>query len=478
MRAAAIGLLLLMALAASAQRPLTRAQVDDDLLLLRQALDSIHPALFRFQPQNEFEDRWRTLLRNAQEPMTDVDLYKDVQWLLASIRDSHTGMDGPPPSAEKIDVLPFLFFIREGRIFLTHNLMRGQEMPRGSELLEINGLAVSEITNLFLGLVPCDGFNHDACRYREIQRPAFFDVNMAVWFTLPSKLFLKFRPYGSDEVKTIKTWPITMAQRKKLYEKRYGPPPTAADEWQLEIDTATKTAYLKLGSFRTWDNGFDFRAFYDSAFAAIAQSGCTNLIADIRGNRGGTTNAAVEFVRWIAPRPFRWNSARYTRGKQWKALEPHLATYAPDFLNLPDSVFFPDSSGMWRIEAPNDRFTKLIEPQPNAFRGRVYLLVDEANSSAATSMAAVCHYNEFAELVGQPTAGLVEGPAAGITFYLTLPNSGIHVKIPAILNINHIPNPPIGVGVRPKWLVSTTVADQILGNDPVLSLTKKLIARY
>ena len=40
--------------------------------------------------------------------------------------------------------------------------------------------------------------------------------------------------------------------------------------------------------------------------------------------------------------------------------------------------------------------------------------------------------SERVTLVGEPTGGSAAGPTAGILFFLTLPNSGLTVNVPAL----------------------------------------------
>ncbi len=475
MRAVILLATLLLSLPCAAQYQLSRAEVDDDLQLLRHALDSIHPTKFRFQSKADYERNFNTLLRNAQDPMTDYDLYKDLQWFLAGLRDSHTGMDGTPITMPKPTVLPFLFKIREGKIILTHNLIRGVTLARGSQLHSINGLPVETILETFLGLVPCDGFNSDAAKYREIERPAFFDINMGLWFPLPEKLLLEFTEYGTNQQRYIDTWSTSMKQRLKLYERRYGPAPSANDTWNFEIDADNSIGYIQTGSYRTWALKQEFRTYYDSVFTALNKQQVQYLIVDIRGNRGGTTMAAVELARWIAPKPFIWNKQRKLINKRWPTLTKHIKTRDKKALTLPNSVFTPLPDSTFALKPEHDIFLRPFEPQPARFKGKVFLLTDEGNSSAAASLAALAKANNWATLVGQPTAGLAEGPAAGTSFFFTLPNSKLRIKIPVIFNVNAVPNPPHGLGTVPHIQVNTTIGDIIKEHDPVLEYVRNLI---
>jgi C-terminal processing protease CtpA/Prc len=76
------------------------------------------------------------------------------------------------------------------------------------------------------------------------------------------------------------------------------------------------------------------------------------------------------------------------------------------------------------------------------------------------------HYG--ARVVGEPTGGSVEGPTAGVIFVLTLPNSGIKVRVPGIRSWLNVENPPPGQGVVPDVEVQPTVDDWLAGRDAAL----------
>ena len=89
--------------------------------------------------------------------------------------------------------------------------------------------------------------------------------------------------------------------------------------------------------------------------------------------------------------------------------------------------------------------------------------------------AALAKANDWATLVGSNTGGSAEGPVASTTLFLTLPNSGIHLKIPAIFNKNAIHGPPTGLGTVPHIRVETSIHDLVWELDPVREYVRKLI---
>ncbi|MEM9314338.1 MAG: peptidase S41, partial [Pseudomonadota bacterium] len=86
---------------------------------------------------------------------------------------------------------------------------------------------------------------------------------------------------------------------------------------------------------------------------------------------------------------------------------------------------------------------------------------------AATTLLAMTKTGR-ATLIGEATGGAQAGPTANIIFFLTLPNSGIVVRVPAQRVVHAIDDPVEGRGFDPDIAAPTTLADWRAGRDPAL----------
>jgi hypothetical protein len=107
-----------------------------------------------------------------------------------------------------------------------------------------------------------------------------------------------------------------------------------------------------------------------------------------------------------------------------------------------------------------------IAASDSAFRGRTWLLVDAANSSATFRLARILKENRLATLVGEPTGGNRRGTTGGQLFFLRLPNSRIEVDVPLIAYEPLEPQPD--AGVAPDIVVEGRAADVAAGVDRAL----------
>ncbi len=115
--------------------------------------------------------------------------------------------------------------------------------------------------------------------------------------------------------------------------------------------------------------------------------------------------------------------------------------------------------------------SQVMEPQRDAFRGKVYLLISPYTFSAAESFALDIKESGNAILIGSPTAG--DTGNSPKTFHTS---NGIYFRIPTREpSISPKGFPMEGVGITPDYNVEQTVSDFMNSHDTVLDFTIDLI---
>ncbi len=191
---------------------------------------------------------------------------------------------------------------------------------------------------------------------------------------------------------------------------------------------------------RVRTEGEALRAFFTSA------KNFSHIILDLRGNEGGSTQYWVDNILL----PLQRGPLLYDVTFLMKDGMVNRYFTAGDQL-LPAKREWLDASGARAAnilveygvqpELAKD-FSFLVQSryrldppaQPSGFRGKIYVLCDEKNVSAAEAFIAMCKLTGFAKLVGSVTGG--DGLGSGDPMFLALPNSGLLVRYTAAYALN------------------------------------------
>lgn len=329
--------------------------------------------------------------------------------------------------------VPFYFRWLGERMIVTKSFATDPNLRAGTEVLEINGTPVATILRRLMTVARADGGN-DAKRvsYLEVQgtdRYEAFDVYFPLFFPHSDpQMTLRVR---NREETTIKVQPLTDEQRlapiKAREEAREGDTPV----WDFRLDGGT--GYLRMPTWALYESKWDWKGFLTQTFETLVKSQATDLVIDLRGNEGGL-GVGDEIVSHLVAGdlPEQPSTRRVRYRKVPDDLLPYLKTWDPSFKDWGESAVGP-KDGFFRLTRyDNDERGSVIKPASPTFKGRVWVLVGAANSSATFEFAQAVQQNRLGTLVGQPTGGNQRGINGGAFFFLNLPGSGIELDVPLI----------------------------------------------
>ena len=229
---------------------------------------------------------------------------------------------------------------------------------------------------------------------------------------------------------------------------------------------------MTIGTLLLYKMDFDHEAFYRRAFRTMTDQRTRRLIVDLRGNGGGTTAGIMDLLSYLVDEPIRTAHKQTTRCTSLGDVRPHMSTWQEEALDPPAEMFEPDPDGDgYRLRGPAN-WVQLKSPR---FQGEVVFLSDEANSSAITSFLGIVQDRQIGRIVGGPTGGSKEGPNGDVIFFLSLPASGMTVKIPGVRVHTAVRNFVPGRGVLPDVPVRVSPADLVAGRDPVMERARQLL---
>ena len=445
--------------------------VSGDVAILRDAYETLHPGLYRYNTPREMGARFDALARAWSRPQTRVEAYLSLSRFLTTVKCGHTYANfynqSDAVQAELFDaqrLLPFQFAWIDGRMVVLANQSGDGRLARGAEVLSVDGRSTRSILRTLMPYARADGSN-DAKRralleVRGFDRYETFDVFYGLVFRPGAQVRLRARPPAASRIETFSVPTIDLATRRSLL---IAEPEGNSAVWRLTYPRP-QIALLTMPNWALYDSEWDWRGFLDQSFAEIAARGVTKLIVDIRGNEGGNDCGDLVAARLIDAPIAREGYARRTRYRQTpERLNQYLDTWDRSFRNWGDDAVARDD-GFYDLRGETD--VDQIEPLGPRFRGDVDVLIDSQNSSATFQFASCIKNNRLGRLIGAPTGGNQRGINGGAFFFLRLPASGLEADLPLIARFSLTPKPD--AGIEPDVSIELTREDIAAGRDAAL----------
>jgi hypothetical protein len=456
-----------------------------DVAILRQAYSALHPGLYRYSTPAQMETAFRALEREFRHDRSLGDAYLAFSVFAAKVKCGHTyanfynQMKAVQEALFQAGRVPFHFRWLGMRMIVTKSFTSESRVQPGTEVLAINGTLVATILERLLTVARADG-NNNAKRvaYMEVQgidRFEAFDVYFPLFFpTTAPRMTLRLRGPTTSRPIDVSVQPLSFEARLSSIKD---PGAISGDgdgpffEFRLLDD---QLAYLRMPTWALYNTKWDWKAFLADSFRALAESGATDLVIDIRGNEGGNDVGDVIVSHLISapvPRQAADRLVRYRKVPD--ELVPYLDTWDPSFLDWGSSAI-ETTGGFYRLRRDaNDDIGSVITPASPAFHGRTWVLIGATNSSATFQFADVMQRNRLGKLVGQPTGGNQRGINGGAFFFLRLPHSGIELDLPLIGSFPKGSRPD--AGLKPDVLVVPTVSDIAQGSDAEMDAVRNQI---
>jgi hypothetical protein len=471
-----------------AVRLLSPEEATRDIALLRRALETVHPGLYRYSAKAQIDAAFARLEAATSRPITDLALHGEIARMLAAIHCDHTKaeMSGAMTAFRTANPthLPLRFQLIEGRMIVVSNDGQTGAPPVGSEILNINGTPVPQLLLKLAPLVSYDGTTDQAIAAKLADDSDLmgddFNENYPSLFGFPEAWQIEWKQVGSQNASTATLRPIRFAQWTGLA----GPGAKYRGEFYNSVSWRLngKVARLGIDTFVNYRNPVQASAFLGGFFAAMEEAGTEHLIVDLRNNGGGSEDVSVALGRYLIDRPFTWSKPIRYKAVRYGDLPQYFETWGDreGRFNPPLTNFTQTADG-WFDRIPVLRGSQVtdgdttFEQQPVAsggFRGRITILSGPRNGSGATRTIAQLKEKAAATIIGEDSAGSAEGPTAGSIFLLELPASGIKVRVPEAWNRTAITSWEPGKGVAVDQLVVPTLADFEAGRDRTIGVAQ------
>jgi len=483
MRSATIflALLLVAPLDATQSSTLQPAQLQQDFDVLRRALEEAHGGLYRYTPKAELDRSFAAFRARLDRPMAPLEFGAALSEALAMIRDGHTRLeygDATMKALSAARLLPLRVANEGGRLIVLGNDTHADRSIRpGMELLSVNGRAAAALIGAVAPKMPADGFIETGKAWRLARG---FAQNYWLYVEQTSTFTVTARdPSGRTVSASLEG--VTSADRAKVENPVNAEVVTSLarlegsrDNVSLSFPNGDDVGLLRVRAF----DGETFLTSLETAFASLRDKKTRGLVLDLRGNGGGVDTYGAALVAHFMTTPFRY----FDRIK--------VTTVAPSFATWPPGTAGRLKSGT--RPAPDGGFLVAPELHPGvaeqkaaavSFTGKVVVLTDGGSFSTTADVCAQLRSRTQATFIGEETAGAAEGNTSGLNAQVTLPNSGLRLKIQMYGYWNALGTGGRGGvsgfrpgrGTLPDVTLVRTVANVLAGVDPVVDQAVALL---
>lgn len=456
------------------------ADVADDALILQHVYEQLHPGLYRYNSPDATRANFEKLHQDLGAASSLAEAYLALSRFTATVRCGHTYANfyNQSESVQKAlfqqpNRVPFYFVWIRGTMVVTQDFTEDHRLPRGTEVITINGINTQTLLSQLMTVARADGDNN-------AKRVALMQVQgLDAYESFDIYVPLLFPAIGQDQTLTIRRpgrkQPEQVTVHAETYAQRLSHRPvksSATAGWTLTFPRED-LAVLNMPTWALYNSNWDWKGFISASFAQVQQHRTRVLVIDLRGNEGGLDVGADILSHLVDHATDVSSPERLVRYRHVPTeLRPYLHTWDPSFFDLGADAQ-DRNDGFYALKPDDDGVNAgHLTPASPHFDGRVYVIVDATNSSATFQFAQIVQQLKLATLVGQSTGGNKRGINGGAFFFVRLPHSGIEVDLPLVATVP--PQSEPDEGVTPDLPIERTADDIRVGRDPEMDLIKRI----
>jgi hypothetical protein len=403
--------------------PYTAKELREDFQQLRDAMESLHPKLYAFESEREFDRLFDEQYAGIDHSMEIEEFYAIVKPVVARVGCGHARVYAPAwywhRNPDRMFPLALVFL--ETGTYALRSHVDTTTVPPGSEIVSVNGRSVVEIADRMRANISADGYNE---QWKLFRLNRAFERLYGLLYGYPDDFVITYRAPDGSKVQQATLPPVRLEDIDDSTDPRQ-----ATGEWidgnlGFEIVEERGVAVMTITTFGYYDNREKFGAYIDDAFEKIRAANITNLVLDVRGNDGGDPFCTVPLLSYIEPRPVPYFSRRHRQYEE---------------------------------------FARPIPMAQNPFEGNLVILIDGGCYSSTGHLAAVLDYNDIGTFVGTETGGTFTCNDASKS--IVLHNTGLQINMPRMTFVAAASGMNPARGIMPDHWVAPKIEDLIEGRD-------------
>ncbi|WP_304065360.1 S41 family peptidase [Pedobacter glucosidilyticus] len=449
-----------------------------DYQILKTSLLEAHPGIYWYIDSIVLAQKFDSVENLLNKPLTSLAFYRYVAPLITEIKCGHTRLVYPNKKytlAEKQalkakGVHPFNQFkiaLDEDKVFIKSvRDSSSHPLKPKMQILSIDAYPVNTIIKKANQLFSSDGYN-------KTLQPYIIENNFGYYYQLNFKksdsILLKIKQ--DTLIKDVNLGFKKIKSSSKKIDKKLvylGKDADGKPILDLKIDTLTKVAILKVGSF-SFEQA-NFSKFYRQSFKKLKEQKINNLILDLRGNSGGRLSACNKLFRYLYDQPAIFNQRVEVKERYISTRKYFQNSWFYNF-PFPHLTIKKDSLGYYTPL----RTHKYLEPKNNVYQQNLFVLINGLSYSATSLLAANLQGVKRGFFIGEETGGAYNKCTAGIIPYVNLPNTKVKLRLPLKVMKPNTSQSIVGRGVFPHHEVHSNLLDELEGKDKQLEKALQLI---
>lgn len=462
-------------------------QLNKDYSIFRGALEESHPGVYWYTPKNEMDKYFDWGKEQLKDSLNEEGFRKVLNYVISKMDCGHTVSRASKAfikyrDTSQIKIFPLSLKIWGGATdtaTVAANLIRKDSLlTRGVVLKSIDHRPISTIIDTLCQYISSDGYNLTH-KYQTLSNRGGFGAAFTSIFGQKENYFIDYiNKDGREATAAIPVYNPRTDTLNRVAIARFARTSSKERKKQLinatrnlRIDSSSNIAFMDLSSF---GRGLKLRSFFRISFKDLRKEKVKHLVIDVRGNGGGSVTNSTYLTKFLTDRKFKVADSLYanTRNSKYKK---YIDGY---FFNRLFMIFMT-------AKRSDDKYhfgyfeRHYFKPKTrNHFDGKVYILTGGNSFSATTLFTQTVKPQENVIVVGEETGGGAYGNTAWLIPDLTLPQTGIRVRLPLFRLVIDKNIPKDGHGVQPEVISVPTIDAIRRGADYKMDKVMELIRTH
>lgn len=468
-----------------AEEKIPKEKLLQDLEILESHLYQVHPGLFTYTPQEEFQ-AFFTELMSKDEDLSPIEFYRSLLPLHSLIQNGHTFLIPPEDWSQavedKLPHFPFDIYPYENRLYILRNLSLAEKIQAGDELLSINGQNAYQVFIHLRNSWTRDGENRSFPT--EIVSQDFSEFYANVLGT-PDSFDIQIKRAKKEENFTIEALPLAklkeLSEHRYQHEKRPWYNDNPGSPTNFKIKDGVGILYLPSFSiYQLKEDKIKYKAFFRKVFEELEEKNIENLIIDIRDNGGGHGDVAAELFSYLHEEDFYLLSEIYSKINSLKDKRNYegVSFFLRLQMKLALKKIEEDQYVPKKFAAKRNHLslTKHKASSP-MYSGKLYILQGGWSFSASGMFTGLLKNYEKGIIIGEEAGGNPHTQVGDFEQMLVLPHSKVRIRIPLFYERMAVEFENTGRGLIPHHIIRPSIEDKLKGKDPLMDFTLKLIRK-